>query len=154
MSAYQRHTQLNQDRSAGGSHDAVVRSGGNAHAKNNAAEHGKNQADDKEVASGKNDSVDEHGGQAGNGDASSDHAGQRACYGNGNGIAGTCSEGIGGGPQGGFAGFKQNASERVFFSALFPVGEQEVDETDNKRHEDRDGGRYCHGIDTSRYDPN
>ena len=38
--------------------------------------------------------------------------------------------------------------------AVFPVGEQEVDETDNKRHEDRDGGRYCHGIDTSRYDPN
>ena len=29
-----------------------------------------------------------------------------------------------------------------------------MDETDNKRHEDRDGGGYSHGVDAGRYDPN
>ena len=79
------NAELFEDRCTGRSHDAVVRGRGNAHAEDDAADHGQEQADDKGVAREGNDSGDELGGKTGDGDAARDDACHRAGYRDGDG---------------------------------------------------------------------
>lgn len=85
----QREAHLNENRRAGGCHDAVVRGGGDAHAENDAADHGQNQADEGCRACELDDGVNEDRSETCDGDAAGNHACNRA--GNGDGDGALCT---------------------------------------------------------------
>ena len=84
-----RDAERDEDRRAGGGHDAVVGGRGHAHAEHDAAEHRQEERQQqrerrvRDGAADRNDAADELGRQARDGDAARDHTGHGAGHGDG-----------------------------------------------------------------------
>ena len=131
-------TDCNEYRRAGGGHDAVVCGGRDAHAEDDAADHGQKQGDHRRVDDGDaaadgNDRRDHLGGEAGRGDAAGDDARHGAGNGDGNGALAA-----------GFERFK-DAAEGYRVVA--------VNDADDDGDEDSDGGGVGHGAGASGDEP-
>ena len=120
------NAELYEDRSAGGRHDAVVGRRRNAHAEDDAADHGQEQTDDKGVAGEGDDSGDELGGKTGDGYAACDDAGHRAGDGDGDGALAA-----------GLESFKELCRGQT---AVL------IDNADDDRRDDGQGRRLLHGV--------
>ena len=79
------HT-VNQNGCAGGSHDDVVRGGGNAHTKNDAAQHSQKQGNDQLAVSKLDNVSDQLAAEAGHGNADRNHTGNAAGNTDGQGV--------------------------------------------------------------------
>ena len=88
------HAHANQDGSAGGRHDAVVRGGRHTHAQHDTADHGQEQGNDHAVTSQGHNAVDEHVGKASHGDGARNDSGNATGGGYCDGTLTTSSKGL------------------------------------------------------------
>ena len=84
MRSHSGHAHPDEDRGAGCRHNAVVGSGGHAHAQHDAANHGQKQCHNHLVTSQGHNAVDQHIGKTGHGDGTGNDACNAAGCGNGN----------------------------------------------------------------------
>ena len=155
MRGDERVAHLDEDRRARGGHDAVVRGRGNAHAEDDAADHGQNQADKRCVASQLHNGVDENGGKTGDGDAARDDTGHRTGNRDGNGALRACFQRIKDGVRG-IAGCAErglaDGAERARLRAL-QAEHKEVDKADCNGRENGIRGGVRHGLRTGGHEP-
>ena len=120
-----------QDRSAGCCHDAVGCGGRNAHAKHDAADHGKQQCDDHDTAGCGYDGTQELGCKTGGGDT--------ACHDTSHGTRRRFSDGT-------FAACFQSINDLAQANAVVGVEQANYD-----GYQDCDGCGALHGTGTVRY---
>ena len=142
---------LNQDRRAGGRHDAVVRGGGNAHAQHDAAQHGQHQRQQRGRAGDADDDVDQLGRKARDGQAARDDARDAAGHGHGDHAASARLQGskdaLGAEAAIRTEGRRNHAVGRLLARLLgAQVAQEVVDEAHRDGRQNGDGCGELHGL--------
>ena len=153
MSGDCRNTQLNQNRSAGRSHNAVVRRGGNAHAQNDAAQHGQDQADDNRVARNSNNAIDHGGSKTRYGNAAGNQTGHGACNSNGDNTLSARLQRFVQHVARNNSGLLEHIADSLTLFALAKVGQEKVDAANQERTHNGNSCGNGHGARTRGHQP-